>query len=247
MVKILKELKGLSGSKIFLNSDDNKIFVRKYFNIERNLERYSVLEKNDIKVPKIYEIGNEYYDMEYIKNIDMKNYLLRYDINFFIDFLISLFDKFQQKTVNKNYLEVYENKLNKIEWNYLSFSIKQLIKKLPKNLPHSIYHGDLSLDNILYNLDSKEFILIDPLTTEYDSFVFDLAKLNQDLVCQWFIRDQKYLFFSKLKKIQEELYKKYDYAKDKYLIILMLLRIFPYCKSEYDKKFILTNVSKLWT
>jgi len=80
-----------------------------------------------------------------------------------------------------------------------------------------------------------------------DSFVFDLAKLNQDLTCEWFVRKEEYIFASKLQKIYETIEKKYDIVNNKYLTILMLLRVLPYCKTDFDKTFILTKVNKLWT
>ena len=59
----------------------------------------------------------------------------------------------------------------------MPFTANELYAKLPKTLPSSEYHGDFTLENILYSL-KDDFVLIDPLTTEYDSYVFDLAKLR---------------------------------------------------------------------
>lgn len=247
MVKTLQEFSGLSGSKTFLKQDDDKVFVRKYFNISRNLERYDALKNSKINIPKIYSVSEDYYDMEYIQNIDMKNYLMREDVNLIIEFLLKTFNTFEKDSTEKDYTEIYELKLSKIQWDELPFSKNQLVKKLPKKLPQTLYHGDLTLDNILYDSKNKRFVLIDPITTEYDSFIFDLAKLNQDLVCGWFVRKDKIFLASKLQKVYDEMSKVYDVVKNKYFLILMLLRILPYCKDDFDKKFILKNIGELWT
>ena len=39
-------------------------------------------------------------------------------------------------------------------------------------MPQTTYHGDFTLENLIY--DGDEFIMIDPVTIEYDSYVFDL-------------------------------------------------------------------------
>ena len=75
MGKILKELSGYSGSKIFLMEGDN-LFVRKINNVQRNHERLSSLSSLGYPVPKIYQYDGETLDMEYIQGLDMKNYLI---------------------------------------------------------------------------------------------------------------------------------------------------------------------------
>ena len=56
MDKLLKELKGHSGSVIELREDNGQRYVRKIGNVDRNHERLDAL-KGIIPVPKIYEIG----------------------------------------------------------------------------------------------------------------------------------------------------------------------------------------------
>jgi streptomycin 6-kinase len=115
---------------------------------------------------------------------------------------------------------------------------------LPKTLPSSEYHGDLTLENILYEVNGG-FILIDPLTTEYDSYVFDLAKLMQDIKCKWFIRKDILFFDSKLKVLEDTL-KTYTCYYSDYLLILMLMRVLPYTHVNDDKYFVESEIRKLW-
>lgn len=246
-MKILKELKGHSNSQILLVEENNRIFVRKNFDIERNIERYIDLNSLNITIPLILNVSEKSYDMEYIHHLDMKQFLLMNDcqaINFFISKILNLF---KTKSIDYDYSEIFEYKLSKFDFEkyQLPFTRSEIFAKLPKILPKSPYHGDLTLENILFDLNRQEFVLIDPLTTEYDSYVFDIAKLKQDLVCGWFIRNENYYLDSKLKIILDSL-NQFKYSDDDYLLILMLLRVLPYTKNENDKNFILNCLRKLW-
>ena len=126
----------------------------------------------------------------------------------------------------------------------MPFTANELYAKLPKILPSSEYHGDFTLENILYGL-KDDFVLIDPLTTEYNSYVFDLAKLRQDITCKWFVRKENFYFESKL-KILEEAIKPFEYSMNDYLLILMLMRVLPYTYFDDDKQFVESEIRKLW-
>jgi fructosamine-3-kinase len=121
-----------------------------------------------------------------------------------------------------------------------------LISRLPRYLPSGQYHGDLTMDNCLHGIDGK-FYLIDPLTTDYDGWAFDLAKLMQDLVCGWFIRDKDVMLHGKLWSIRSAIVNKYPAAGDPNLLILMLLRVLPYAKTIEDQGFLIKEINKLWT
>jgi 5-methylthioribose kinase len=126
----------------------------------------------------------------------------------------------------------------------LIFTKEQLIDRLPKKLPQSTYHGDMTLENVIYT--NPGFCFIDPLTSDYDSYIFDIAKLRQDLECKWFIRKSNVKIDTKLQRIQDKLRKCYPDAFDDSLLILMLLRVYPYC-DDTDKQFIVNEANRLWT
>jgi hypothetical protein len=133
------------------------------------------------------------------------------------------------------------------------FTKEDLILKLPKILPCSIYHGDMTLENIIYN-STRGFYFIDPVTVPYDSWVFDIAKLRQDLECGWFLRDNDVdvgsdiMLDIKTKKIQKNILKKFPIADNKYLLILMLLRVYRHCEiNSKDYVFIMREINHLWT
>jgi thiamine kinase-like enzyme len=125
------------------------------------------------------------------------------------------------------------------------FTKEELIERLPKVLPQSVYHGDLTLENILYT--GPGFHLIDPVTIEYDSFIFDIAKLRQDLVCRWFIRNNDVKLETKLQFIDNELQKYYTEACDNSLLILMLLRVLKHCETgDNNYQFLMKEIERLW-
>jgi hypothetical protein len=103
----------------------------------------------------------------------------------------------------------------------------------------------MTLENILYTDPSFHFI--DPLTSDYDSYIFDIAKLRQDLECKWFIRNTDIKLDTKLQNLQDKLKKTYRGANvfDDNILILMLMRVYPYC-NEKDKQFILNEANRLW-
>lgn len=247
-MKIIKELKGHSGSKIFLINDGVTQFIRKIDNIERNFERQSALHLKNYNVPKIFNMTNNILDMEYINGLDMKTYINLHGTKNFINFIEKFITQLSSSTVIKNYSKIYNNKLMWLDTNNpFSFTKEELINRLPKELPSSEYHGDFTMDNILYT-PNKKFYLIDCITSEYDSWVFDLCKLRQDLKCQWFIRNEKQInIFCSTKIIDDALIQKYDIINNDNLLILMLLRVYPYtAENSFDRQFIFKEIEKLW-
>jgi len=247
MTKIIKKLQGHSGSDIYLMEDtQNKKFIRKTGNVSRNFERLNALETM-VPVPKIYGYKNDVLDMEYIHGLDMVTYLKYNNTIHLTNFIIETLNKFQFFNI-KDYTEIYKKWLSSFDSTGFpfKFSKEDLLQKLPKRLPSTCYHGDLTLDNIIYGMDNK-FYLIDPVTVPFNSYVFDIAKLRQDLDCGWFRRNEEKTFCPDLYNIRDTILKKYPLANNRYLLILMLLRVFKHCeKDDSDFKFILEEANKLW-
>jgi len=65
-MNIIKELKGYSGSKIYLVKLNNQYFVRKIGNVQRNYDKLSALEKFNFPVVKILNYENDVLDLEFI-------------------------------------------------------------------------------------------------------------------------------------------------------------------------------------
>jgi RIO-like serine/threonine protein kinase len=245
MEEHIKTLKGHSGSIVTLLKNNNGMFVRKIDNVERNYERLSALV-GYVDVPRILKYDGNVLDMEYVHGTDMRNYLLNNPIKDLNEFLINTLSMFASKSVDKDYTNVYNEMLSWIEDGMFPFTKEQLIEKLPKMLPKSVYHGDMTLENIIH-CTSGRFYFIDAVTLKYDSWVFDIAKLRQDLECKWFLRHNSAMLDVKLLNIQETVLKKFPIANDDYLLILMLLRVYLHCdKDSLEYNFIMKEINRLW-
>lgn len=245
MEKLVKTLKGHSGSIVTLIQNENGMLVRKIDNVERNYERLMAL-LGYVDVPKIYHYDGNRLDMEYIHGTDMRNYLLNNPVKDLNDFLVNAITLFSNNSVDKDYTPVYNDMLSWIEDGMFPFTKDELIDKLPKVLPQSVYHGDMTLENIIYSTGNR-FFFIDAVTLRYDSWVFDIAKLRQDLECKWFLRRDPVMLDVKLMNIQDHLLKKFPLANDDYLLILMLLRVYLHCdKDSIEYDFVMREIKRLW-
>lgn len=242
----IKELKGFSGSKIYLMKNDGGLFIRKMDNVDRNYIKLNELSQL-FNVPKIYNYDNNILDMEYIHGLDMKSYLAVRDTKRLTDFLIDTLSKFSDDVQMNDYTSVYMDKLKYIKLpSDMLFTKEQLLEKLPKRLPRSKYFGDLTLENIIYGEDGQ-FYFIDGMTSEYDSYIFDIAKLRQDLECKWFLRNTKLLLDVKVENIQDKLLEKFELANNNYLLILMLLRVYRYTKPfSKEEALLIKEMNRLW-
>ena len=242
----IKELKGFSGSKIYLMKNNNGLFIRKMDNVDRNYIKLNELSQH-FNVPKIYTYDNNVLDMEYIHGLDMKSYLAVRDTKRLTDFLIDTLYKFSNNVSMSDYTNVYIDKLKYIKLpSEMIFTKEQLLEKLPKRLPRSKYFGDLTLENMIYGEDGQ-FYFIDGMTSEYDSYIFDIAKLRQDLECKWFLRDTKLLLDVKVENIQDKLLEKFELANNNYLLILMLLRVYRYTKPfSKEEALLIKEMNRLW-
>lgn len=246
MDKIIKELSGHSGSKIYLMEGSRGLFVRKINNVERNYERLDSLYISGYSVPKIYSYTDNQIDMEYIHGLDMRNYLIHNTTTKLENFILETFNYFRESSVKKDYTQVYEKKLEWLKNNTeLPFTKEQLIERLPRELPSSTYHGDLTLENIIHS--DSGFYMIDAVSIEYDSYIFDIAKMRQDLECKWFLRKTNVLLDYKLQNIQDRLRKIHPLAFNDNLLILMLLRVYLHTKDgDFEREFILREIRRLW-
>ena len=242
----IKELKGFSGSKIYLMRNDKGLFIRKMDNVDRNFIKLNELSQH-FNVPKIYSYNNNILDMEYIHGLDMKSYLAVRDTKRLTEFLINVLSEFSENVYMTDYTDVYVDKLKYIKLpSEMLFTKEQLLEKLPKRLPRSKYFGDLTLENIIYG-ENGQFHLLDGMTSEYDSYIFDIAKLRQDLECKWFLRDTNLLLDVKVENIQDKLLERFELANNNYLLILMLLRVYRYTKPfSKEETLLIKEMNRLW-
>jgi hypothetical protein len=247
---IVEILQGYSGSQVLLITDGDRRFVRKSGNIARNLERHHGLANTGIAMPELLAQGPDHYDMSYIRHTDMVSWLLHNPCDSLLHWISDVIGMLDADSVSKDYYDVYVQKLGnpalETQWAALGFAPEQLLARLPCQLKSSNYHGDFTMDNILYGSDGR-FYLIDPITTEYDSWIFDIAKLMQDLECGWFMRNRTERLQGKLWMLRKEISDLYPQAADPHLIILMLLRVLPYARNAQDTDWIRKEIARLWT
>lgn len=244
--KLIKQFNGHSGSQVSLKEwPGGGLYVEKIGNTERNVERLSALKQGGFPVPEIYLSVDNHLIMEYLHGLDMKTYLIHNNIQELVSFITKTLNGFSKNSIPKDYTETYQKKLQWLEDGVFPFTKDELIDRLPKILPQSIYHGDMTLENILF-ADSN-FYLIDAVTTEYDSYIFDIAKMRQDLECKWFLRNTDTRLDTKLQSIQDSLKQHYDGAFNDNLLILMLLRVIQYCdKNDSNYNFLMKEIDRLW-
>ena len=243
--KIVKELYGFSGNQILLMQKHDKLFVRKIGDISRNIERMQALAA-DYPLPQLYTVSKKMIDMEYLHGLDIKSYLKTNNYKKVLGFILSILDKLSSNAVDKDYTETYIKKLQEISFDEMPFTREQLLERLPKILPSSNYHGDLTLENIIWTED-RGFFLIDCATIEYDSYIFDIAKLRQDLELGWFTRKDNAMLNVKTKYIQEKILQQHPTANNDYLLILMLLRVYRHSRPDtLERNFLLEGITSLW-
>ena len=246
--RVVRVLRGHSNSRVELIGCDDQLWIRKSGDIARNIERMHAL-RDIMPFPQIIRVEDDMYEMEYIyPHQDMASWLTYNQPVDLIQWLHGMISRLQADT-RKDYTDTYRVKLSNPSlgpwWPYLPFDQHQLIVRLPSVLPAGPYHGDFTLENILHS-PTRGFVTIDPLTSPYDSWVFDLAKLSQDLLCGWFIRHTRVAIDAKLATISNSLAQRYRWWADPHLAILMLLRVLPYTSTDADRRWLLTEIGKLW-
>ena len=138
---------------------------------------------------------------------------------------------------------------NKKYTNYFKF-LRYQLERTDFNIYETMCHGDLTFSNIIitsssnFSIDYKnnKFFLIDWLDTYFNSYLQDLAKLKQELFYGWSSRyissSQKLNNLITGEYIWKKLFDHFISDKNKLLfkiiMVLCILRIFPYAKTEID-------------
>jgi hypothetical protein len=252
MVKIIYNNQGFSGAKVEIIEDYNWV-VKKTGDISRNATQLSLLRDTPVPVPAII-----YYDevdtlvMQYIQGMPIDDFVHYYGIEPVYRDIKKYIAFFQVGNIDFDYTEVYNRFLEEIDFTHLPFTSAELVDKLPKILPKSpYYHGDFTLGNMIHHSYTWQTYLIDPVSTVFDSWVFDIAKLRQDLEGLWFIREDGIEWREHMGKILSELSDSlrfvYPLAYDDNLYILMLLRVYRHCKVDtLEYNLIRNEILRLW-
>lgn len=248
-MKTLKVFKGHSRDEVkLMANDDGSLFVsKKGKQVHRNVGRMKALERI-LPQPRLFSCSYSHINMEYIPHVDMLSYMANDRLAPLAKFLsdsIAALARYPNNSFvgERDYTPSYEKKLSKAR--YLPASSGSIMDALPKLLPVTMYHGDFTLSNLLFHTRRNTFVWIDGLESEFDSYVFDLAKLRQDLSCRWFLRSSKLLLGDRLHWLSQQM-EAFPHYENNALVIMMLLRIVPYADTDTEL-WLNTQMDKLWS
>lgn len=260
----MKKLSGHSGCSVWLMDNQGKPFVRKQSGslpYNMRLKRQFIKQRkfclSNIKTPAILGCGLNnglfYFDMEFIQGVPMSQYMDNIKVGE-IEHLISLLFHSLQIKKGKKYInadKIFKTKIASLE-KMLDKNgvIEKCLSKLKyfnfSSVPYSACCGDLTLENII--LSPEGIYVIDLLDSFYNSWMIDVAKLLQDVDLYWAYRDiqmspvlkknlllVKNLLSRKIFRLEngpEKLLTIY------HLLLLNLLRIYPYSVDEKTIKFL---------
>jgi tRNA A-37 threonylcarbamoyl transferase component Bud32 len=219
-------LKGHSGCKVLLIEKNvvRKISSSNLYNqrLISQMDKQKKFSHDIIKTPRIIDSGitddgNFYFDMEYIKGINLCEYFRKNSSNDCIKIIKILTNR------NKNYKINIKNeikeKLNSLKVNKEDH---EMILSCDWIVDSGYCHGDLTFENII--ISNSDLYLIDFLDSFVDAPIIDESKLLQDSFCYWSFSDSLYVPKTKLFKICEL----FDTKQHFCMLLVHLLRIIPY-------------------
>ena len=208
----------------------------------------------NIDAPKVYDIQQNYFDMEYIAGKSFEEFFSSASVND-VEFVVStLFDYFDTLISTARSFDATNKILTKIDSLKEKSSHKKYIEFLRKYVednkiivPHTFCHGDLTFANIIFH--KNRLFFIDFLDCYVDTFLSDLVKLKQDLHHLWAVRNQD-VYSNRIHQIYQYIWDKlevrYEYFMNEsfhILDVMNTLRIEPYLTSD-DQRVILEGIVK---
>ena len=208
----------------------------------------------NVDAPKVYDIRENYFDMEYIPGhtfLDFFSTASINDIEFVIDTLFQYFDTCLSNFTSINISPAVNEKIKVLEAktsykNYL-LSIGTLTVRYDVYVPKTFCHGDLTFTNIIFH--KNRLFFIDFLDSYVDSFISDLVKLKQDLYYLWSIKTQR-IQSNRLEQIYRHIWKQLSQKYSEFinsdafdiLDAMNMLRIEPYLTSAHQRTILDTIV-----
>ena len=252
---------GLSGCSLELINDR---VLRKYSpTTDYNTRLLSQADKQvvfgnriykNIDAPKVYDIQQNYFDMEYIAGKSFDEFFSTASVND-VEFVVStLFDYFDTLISTARSFDATNKILTKIDSLKEKSSHKKYIEFLRKYVednkiivPHTFCHGDLTFANIIFH--KNRLFFIDFLDCYVDTFLSDLVKLKQDLHHLWAVRNQD-VYSNRIHQIYQYIWDKLEVRYESFmnesfhiLDVMNALRIEPYLTSD-DQRVILEGIVK---
>ncbi len=181
----------------------------------------------NIDAPKVYDIQENYFDMEYIAGKNFDEFFSTASVND-VEFVVStLFDYFDYPK-------------------YIEF-LRKYVEDRRIIVPHTFCPGDLTFANIIFH--KNRLFFIDFLDCYVDTFLSDLVKLKQDLHHLWAVKNQD-VYTVRIHQIYEYIWDKLELRYEPYmndgfhiLDVMNTLRIEPYLTSD-SQRVILDGIVK---
>lgn len=266
-LQIVKHLSGHSGCAVDLCRDGEEIFVRKSSGSEeysRRLKKQFIKQKkfslSTVQTPQILKYGTDkdgifWFDMEFVNGITLAEYMHSIKVKEIVDLMKVLFSSLMIKDgkVNHRANELFGAKINSLKKKLETENplLKQAFSKLEnfdfKQIPQTHCCGDLTLENIIL-APTRKIYLIDLLDSFYNSWMVDVAKLLQDIDLGWSYRHIKRdynlnlrLGIAKQALIEDILQLENGKALLRniyYVLLLNVLRIYPYTHDEETMNFL---------
>ena len=208
----------------------------------------------NIDAPKVYDIQQNYFDMEYIAGKSFEEFFSSASVND-VEFVVStLFDYFDTLISTARSFDATNKILTKIDSLKEKSSHKKYIEFLRKYVednriivPHTFCHGDLTFANIIFH--KNRLFFIDFLDCYVDTFLSDLVKLKQDLHHLWAVHNQD-VYSVRIHQIYQYIWDKLEVRYESFmnesfhiLDAMNALRIEPYLTSD-DQRVILEGIVK---
>ncbi len=182
-----------------VDKGDYKVVIKDFPNTEQDRviketkkmqTLYSLSQETDLfKVPKILDIKDFNYTMEYIPNCKELNDVYNEQNSFLIcDKIINIINFLKNKKCEDNSISVWNAMIKKFKAlkteNKDYNTLIDYISKKTISIPSGYSHGDFTFDNTLVN-NNLDFYLIDPAWSEAESPLWDVGKVLQSTAINW--------------------------------------------------------------
>ncbi len=272
-IQFIKNLSGNSGCNLNLYQGYNgEFFVRKdagrsSYNkrLKKQFLKQKLFNLNNVKTPYIINYGEEnnifFFDMEFVNGITLSEYMEQIQVKEIVSLMELLFRSLPIATskFSVNAQNVFQHKIASLKNScknanqVISKAITILENYDFSEVPQSYCCGDLTLENII--LSNKGIYIIDLLDSFYNSWMIDVAKLLQDIDLGWSYRykERSYNLNLRLEIAKQILIEnllnqpngKNNLRTIYHILLLNILRIYPYIKDNTTADFINKSTLKL--
>ena len=273
---VIATLSGFSGARVALmQSRGGKArFIRKWVETSADVAglvdqtvRMRVLANvftGEVAVPRLIGEGRDdrrwWYDMDHVQGIDGVTFLGHATVDRAERYrrtVLAIWRALREGPpplpVDHDLTAVVRDKLASIgartsgRFSTLLASIEQRADRLSIRLATSPSHGDLTLENMIFDSAGRVF-LIDPIPSPIEHHWFDIAKVFQDMEGRWFVHRRRRLPLGITAGIRDRLGRDLAAADPAYLeahpvmLALCFARILPYCRTARDTEFVCDRI-----